>query len=84
MSKGRSVRVAMVKFTEQGTSYPVRCDDRALVVGSKVDVEMWSGTPKAALMDGEITEISFSRYSPRGQVIGAAGTLGNLYLPGLA
>jgi hypothetical protein len=83
MGRGQSIRVAMVKFTEQGTSYPVRCDDRAFGVGSKVDVSMWEGTPKAALLDGEITEITFSRYPPLGHVVSAAGGSGTFDLPGL-
>lgn len=83
MSNGHSIRVAMVKFTAKGTSYPVRCEDRALIVGSRVNVEMWVGTPKASLMDGEITEISFSRYAPTGRVVGNADKLCGFDLPGM-
>lgn len=83
MSNGHSIRVAMVKFTAKGTSYPVRCEDRALIAGSRVGVEMWAGTPKAAFMDGEITDISFARYAPTGRVVGEADENNGFDLPGM-
>lgn len=83
MSKGHSIRVAMVKFTAKGTSYPARCEDRSLIAGSRVNAEMWVGTPKASFMDGEIAEISFSRYSPTGRVAGKADKSCDFDLPGM-
>lgn len=58
-------RVAHVRLTPNGKSYPMRCDRSDLGVGDNVEVEMYAGTKRAYFDDGVITAVEWCRWDCR-------------------
>lgn len=72
MSKNPLIRVAGVKFNNNGKSYPTRCDREDINEGDEVEVLMRAGTSKEHIMQGEVTEISLHRWECSCHVINLA------------
>ena len=63
MSKKRLIRVAFVKFSEHGKTYPTRCDREDIREGNEVEVLMRANSADAYYMDGTIESIAHHRWN---------------------
>lgn len=68
MSKKPIARIAYVKFSPEGKSYPLACVREDIEPGDEVDVCMFVGTPEAFNMDGVVTSIAYERWECRSRV----------------
>lgn len=62
MSIAKLVRVAFVRFSPNGKSYPARCDRRDIAEGHEVEVLMRAESEDAYYMNGVIDSIEFHRW----------------------
>ena len=63
MNTNPIIRVAHVKFSPNGKSYPARCDRDDILEGHNVEVLMRAGTNEACYMNAEVTSISRQRWN---------------------
>lgn len=68
MEKQKIHRIAFIKFTEHGKSYPMQCDRDDLVVGDMVLFIKPDGTGQC-YYEGEITAIQYERWNCSGRVL---------------
>lgn len=62
MAQNRLVRVAFVRFSPQGKSYPALCNRRDIVEGDQVEVLMSAESDRPYYMKGVIDHIEFHRW----------------------
>lgn len=63
MSKNRLIRVAFVKFSANGKTYPTRCDREDIREGNEVEVLMRANSADAYYMDGTVESIAHRRWN---------------------
>jgi len=62
MARTKLVRVAFVRYSPNGNSYPARCERQDIEVGDEVEVLMRANSEKAYYMNGTIDQIEFHRW----------------------
>ena len=72
MRKKPRVRIAWVKFSPKGRSYPMRCDREDIYEGHAVEMLRYADSERAYYDDGVVTSIVHERWACKSRVVNHA------------